>query len=135
MSVGWILLAFILLAALTLVSRARMYGRLFGDDHFIEIGRSLAAVRAAALETITDEEGALPRSREDPRAFVTSSGLVVVYTVWKREAEFVHHCSVGAARSATAHAVGETFVLFVAKVLGLPIETMLRPTIRRSPRR
>jgi hypothetical protein len=34
----------------------------------------------------------------------------------------VHHCSVGATRSVTAHAVGETFVLFAATVLGLPIE-------------
>lgn len=124
MNVVWLLLAFVLLFALFVVSRARVYGRLFGDEHFIELGRGLATVRAAAIERIIDEGSEKPPSRGDPRALLTSSGLLVVYTVSKRGAAFVHHCSVGATRSVTAHAVGETFVLFVAKVLRLPIEKM-----------
>jgi hypothetical protein len=124
MSIGWLFLALVILAVAKLLSRARMYARLFGDDHFIEIGRGLAGVRTAALEHIADEDDAEPPARDDPRALATSSGLVVVYTVRRRQAEFVHHCSVGAARSATAHTVGETFVLFTAKVLRLPTEKM-----------
>jgi len=124
MGIGWVFLAFVLLAAGVIVSRARVYGRLFGDDHFIELGRGLAGVKAAALDRIADGVDAEPPARGDPRALLTSSGLLVVYTITWHETEFVHHCSVGATRSVTAHAVGETFVLFAATVLGLPIGKM-----------
>jgi hypothetical protein len=56
--------------------------------------------------------------------FATSSGLVVVYTVAKREAEFVHHCSVSTRGGVTAHTVGSTFLLLVVRLLGLPAERM-----------
>jgi hypothetical protein len=124
MMTGWLFLSLVLLAAGVLVSRARMYGKLFGNDHFLELGRALARVRTAALERIADGDEEGPPARDDPRAFLTSCDLLVVYTVKRRENEFVHHCSVGATKSVTAHTVGETFVLYAARVLGLPIEKM-----------
>jgi hypothetical protein len=123
MNALWFFVALLVLAGMVLVSRASMYGRLFGDEHFVEIGRRVSGLKAAALARVIDSD-AEPDVQNDPRILKTPLGLAIVYTIKKRETEFVHHCSVGATRSATAHAVGETFLLFVAKVLGLPIEKM-----------
>jgi hypothetical protein len=109
----------VLLIALWLSSRARRYARLFADPHLLEIGRGLARVKAAALAHVIRDERDEPMARDDPRILATSAGLAIVYTVSERELGFVHHCSVSVIGGPTAHAVGGTFVLFVAKLLGL----------------
>jgi hypothetical protein len=121
----WFMLSLLALAVLAIVPRARMYGRLFGDQHFIEIARRLASIKTAALANVTSGDEAPRSPADDPRVLVTVERLVVVYTVKQRDAAFVHHCSVSVAGSATAHAVGSTFLVFVVKVLGLPIDKMI----------
>jgi hypothetical protein len=122
LSIVWLFVSLLVVFGLVVASRARMYGRLFGDEHWLEIGRGIAGTKAAALGRVIETDGDAPVSRGDPRIIATSSGLVIVYTVQKREADFVHHCSVGTRGGATAHAVGSTFVVLVAKLLGLPTE-------------
>lgn len=122
MSIVWLFVALLVVFGAVVASRARLYGRLFGDDHWIEIGRGIAGVKAAAFARVIDTDDDAPTSRDDPRILATSSGLVIVYTVQKRDADFVHHCSVGTKGGATAHAVGSTFLLLVVRLLGLPAE-------------
>src|SRR5262249_45910610 len=110
--------------ALVVVSRAKTYRRLFGDDHFLEIAKAAARLKAAGVEQLTQTDSDLPSSSDDPRILLTSAGLAIVYTVRQEEAAFRHHCSVGVQRGITANAVGGTFLMYVARLLGLPIERM-----------
>ncbi len=124
MSIVWLFVALLVVFGAVVVSRARMYGRLFGDEHWVEIGRGIGGLKAAAFERLIEVDGDAPTSADDPRILATSSSLVIVYTVSTRDADFVHHCSVGTRGGATAHAVGSTFLLFVVKALGLPAEKL-----------
>lgn len=124
MSIVWLFVALLVVFGLVVVSRARMYGRLFGDEHWIEIGRGIPAVKTAAFARVIETDADAPKPPDDPRILATSCGLVVIYTVLKRDADFVHHCSVGMRGGVTAHAVGETFLLLVVKTLGLPAKRM-----------
>jgi hypothetical protein len=107
-----------------IVFRGAAYRRLFADDHLLEVARGVTRIKAAALDKViaTDEDEV--RSPADPRVVVTSAGLALLYTVRRVEDRFVHHYSVSVAGGYTAHAVGETFVLFVARRLGVPSESL-----------
>jgi hypothetical protein len=120
---GWIVggLVVAVLAAF-LVSRARSYRRLFADEHFIAIGRAARTLKAAAVTHVIQADRDQPTSPNDPRILTTPAGLAIVYTVQKRESKFVHHCSVSVPGGYTAHAVGGTFLVFVMKLVGIPIE-------------
>ena len=126
---AWIVLALVVVVCLAYVlARWNAYRRLFSDDHFLEVARAAPGLRGAAVERAADfdraSSGILTQS--DPRVLSTSSDLAVVYTVREdREGgAFVHHGSVGVIGGPTAHALGSTFVLFVAQRMGLPLERM-----------
>lgn len=110
--VGWI------------VFRLCKYRRLYADEHYLEIAREVARLKVVALDRIVAPDEDEPPSPTDPRALVTGAGLALFYTVWRIEDRFVHHYSVSVAGDYTAHAVGETFTLFVAKLLGVPFEAL-----------
>jgi hypothetical protein len=56
----------------------------------------------------------------------TSAGLVFVYTVSIDPAgTYVHHASVSIPGRVTAHAVGETFILLWAKLLGVGYDRLV----------
>jgi hypothetical protein len=91
----------------------------------LEIARGLVGVKAAALARPIRSESDEPAGPGDPRILATRAGLVIVYTVTENGLSengpsFVHHCSVSVVGGPTAHAVGGTFLLLVAKLLGLP---------------
>jgi hypothetical protein len=110
--IGWIL------------SRGGLYRRLFADAHFVEVARGVDRLKDAALERVIVSDEDEVASPADRRTLVTSAGLALLYTVRAVEGRFVHHYSVSVAGRYTAHAVGETFTLFVAKLLGLPFEAL-----------
>lgn len=121
--IGWVIVGFGVVSAVAFVrSRTRRYRRLFADEHFFEIAHACPRLKAAALERPIIDEQDMPRTPDDPRALVTRAGLAIVYTVRPQESELVHHCSVSVPGGYTAHAVGATFVVFLAKLIGLPIE-------------
>jgi hypothetical protein len=104
--------------------RGAKYRRIFADRHFVEVAQGVARIRSAALSRVIVSDDDVVRSPNDPRALVTSAGLALLYTIRRAENQFVHHYSVSLAGGYTAHAVGETFVLFVAKLFGVPFETL-----------
>jgi hypothetical protein len=112
-------------------SRTRMYGRLFSDRHYLEFAGAAVALKQAALDRpiVTDSDGI--ESRSDPRCLSTSAGLAIVYTVSPVDSGLLHQCSVSVAGDLTARAVGESFVLLMAKLIGLPLDK-LRVQISRS---
>lgn len=119
MSAGvWLVLLGVVIVAFVAM-RLRRYARFFSDEHWLEVARGLGPVKQAALERVIRDGEGEPRVQEnDPRAFVSSAGLAIVYTVSEGAGGYVHHWSVGAVSGPTAHALGGAFVLFVAKLLG-----------------
>lgn len=120
---GWIVLGLVTAAVVAfLLLRAGSYRRLFADEHFIAIGHGAKGLKAAAVARVIRTDDDLPASTSDPRILTTPAGLAIVYTVQEKGSRFLHHCSVSVAEGYTAHAVGGTFVVFVMKLVGLPIE-------------
>jgi hypothetical protein len=119
---GWICGGLIVAALLAwVVFRVVFYRKVFAAEHFVEVARGVLALKQAALASLIVSDEQEPRSPEDPRVLRTSAGLVILYTISAREpGRFVHHVSVSIAGGHTAHAVGQTFILFVTHLLGLP---------------
>ena len=109
---------------LWIVSRIRAYRRFFADTHFLEVSQGVPRLKAAALDRIIAPNEDQAPSPSDPRALVTSAGLAFFYTIHRVENRFVHHYSVSEAGRITAAALGETYTLFVAKLLGVPFGTL-----------
>jgi hypothetical protein len=118
-----IIVVLCLLVSLAL-SRASTYRRLFADEHFLEVARAAHRMKLAALANVMLSDDELPKPPDDPRIFVSTEGLVIVYTVRRQKQQFVHHCSVSIAGGYTAHAVGGSFIAFMTKLVGLPWDKM-----------
>jgi hypothetical protein len=117
---GWILGAIALLLLWVLIARVRTYGRLLADAHFLAIGRGAPALKQAALLRIMATHENAVGDPSDPRILKSAAGLVIVYTVSKREAEFVHHCSASVPGDQVAHGALDFLLSYVLLVLGLP---------------
>jgi hypothetical protein len=118
---AWAVIGFALAAIVWwILSRSRAYSRFFSDAHFLEVARGIPRIKAAALDRILapNEDAAL--SPDDSRALVTSAGLAFFYTIQYIGDRFIHHYSVSEAGRITTAALGETYTLFVAKLLGVP---------------
>jgi hypothetical protein len=105
------------------VSRLSVYRRLFAVAHMSEFGQGLAALKQAAMRAAGD--GGDVSSPDDARILRTSAGLALLYTISiKAPGTYVHHASVSIPGRVTAHAVGETFILLWAKLLGVKYERL-----------
>lgn len=105
------------LAVLWLVlRRVWFYRAMFSQRHLGEVAAALAKLRHAALEGSTN----LDPQVDDPRALLTSAGLVILYTIRKQPgAQALHHVSVSLGGGYTPDAVGSYFLIFVLKGLGV----------------
>lgn len=112
----WFLLVLGVLVGWWLIGRVRLYGRLFAPAHYRELNERLVSARAAALARVDDELNDI--TPEDPRAILTSAGLVVFVTIRRDGDVYVHHISLSLAGRPTTHALGRTFTVFVAERLG-----------------
>ena len=117
----WLLGGVGLLLLWLVVSRIRTYGRLLSDTHFRSIADRVPDLRRGALAQMIGESDAI-REPNDPRVLRTEAGLAVVYTVRPQEAEFIHHCSVSFPGQQVAQGSLELFLLFVVRLLGLPLQ-------------
>src|SRR5262249_54228871 len=103
----------------------RLSRRVFADEHFQEVAAKLPALKRAALEQPVLTEADLPRPPNDPRALLTDVGLAVVYTISPEGDAYSHHLSVSLpARGYTAHAVGDMFMWFLARLLGIEMNRL-----------
>src|SRR5688572_9042641 len=95
---GWICATLAVVALVAwVVSRSRFYGRVFAADHILDFVRGVAKAKAAALARVVHSEEDHVRSPEDPRVFVSSAGLALIYTVGTVEGRFIHHYSISVA--------------------------------------
>ncbi len=106
-----------ILVVLLLRAAGAAYRALFAPAHMVEFARLLGRLRAAALQRIETEPS--PIAADDPRAGATAAGLVLVYTIHRQDNQFVHHYSLSMAGRRTHHGVGGTFVMYVARLLGV----------------
>jgi hypothetical protein len=118
---GWLLGGIGLLLLWAVVSRVRTYGRLLSDAHFQWLAIRVPDLKSAALARLIAAEADAIADLSDPRVLSTKPGLVVVYTVRQREAEFIHHCSVSFPGQHVAQGSVELFLHFVVRLLGLPL--------------
>jgi len=103
-----------------IVRRLFWYRRLFAVPHLMEVGQGLAAVKRAATRDMIASEANGVDSPDDTRILRTSAGFVLLYTISKgAPGTYVHHASVSIPGHPTAHAVGDTFILLWAKLLGI----------------
>lgn len=114
--------AVVVLIALWFLTRGGKYKKVFADEHFLEVAGRVPALKEAALaqaERPADVSSPLPV--DDPRRVVTSAGLVVLYTIAPEGAGFEHHVSVSLDGAYTAHAVGDMFVWWILRLLGVDV--------------
>jgi hypothetical protein len=116
----WVLAGLALGAAWLVVSRVLRYEKLFGIRHLMQFAQALPALKQAAMrQVMTGGDGVAP-SPGDDRILQTSAGLAFVYTVSiDPDGRFVHHASASLPGRVTAHAIGETFILLWARLLGV----------------
>jgi hypothetical protein len=108
-----------------IMSRVSSYRTLFGIPHLMEVGQGIAALKQAAIQDLIPSDGGGIRPPDDARILRTSAGLLLVYTVNVGTAGmYVHHASVSIPGQVTTHAVGETFLLLWAKLLGVEYERL-----------
>jgi hypothetical protein len=116
----WLLACLAIVAVWWILSRVFSYSRLFAVPHLMQFGEALPALKQAAMRDPMAGDGCIAPSPDDARIMRTSVGLVLVYTVSIDAAgRYVHHASVSIPGRVTAHAVGETFLLLWARLLGI----------------
>lgn len=116
-AVGVVLFLGMMVVVLMMIVKGPGYRRIFAARHFVEFGGLVAAAGKAGC-TLMNEPPIEP-ANEDGRLVVSSAGLVFVYSVDEEAGEYVHRLSVSIAGKYTPHALGGTFTVFAAQVLGL----------------
>ncbi|MCL2777978.1 MAG: hypothetical protein FWD73_08235 [Polyangiaceae bacterium] len=114
----WFLSAVLSLLAWRVVSRWIVYRRVFSDPHLMELASAAPRLRTAALDLLDYP----PYGPNDPRAFLTSAGIGVLYTITKENDCFVHHCSVSLSGGVTPGAVGRRFIAACVRLFDLPAD-------------
>jgi hypothetical protein len=123
----WVLLAGLALGAgWLIVPRVLLYQKLFGVPHLMEFAHGLPALKQAAMRQVTTGGELAAPSPSDGRILQTSAGLVFVHTVSIHpDGGYAHHASVSLPGRVTAHAVGETFILLWARLLGVDVRRLV----------
>ena len=105
---------------LYVVSRSRHYGKLYSPAHVAEFCQGIGRLKPVVLERIESEDSlrGTPLTPEDPRILRTSGGLLLVYTISADGGVYRHHFSIQDLQGYTAGAVGQTFLVLTAMVLG-----------------
>jgi hypothetical protein len=115
----------LILAALWLVDSHRAYQEIFADEHFREVTARLPALKRAALERVILSASDAVCTPEDPRGMLTSAGLSVLYLIGREGCWFHHDLSLSwVRRPYTPHAIGNMFLCFLARLLGIGMERL-----------
>lgn len=104
-------------------TKAKLYNSLFADEHFVEFGRGVVKAVAASIDLLDRDTGDSP-SPDDPRNILTDAGMLFYYTIAEEGGVFEHHYSISIAGRYTPHAVGGTFAVFAAHLLGVSPEQL-----------
>ncbi len=113
------------LASLWLLRGFAAYNRVFSDEHFQEVSARLPALKRAALERVIVPGSDAVCMSEDPRGLLTSAGLTVLYLVGREGDWFHHDLSINSPSCGyTTHAVGEMFIYFLVRLLGVEMDRL-----------
>lgn len=99
-----------------------------GDpQHYIEFAKSLSAAVSAARELVAETDiPELPDHDDDPRAFMTSAGVLFLYTLtWEEEEkEYWHLFCVSRIDTPLKQAIAENFIIYTARLLSINIRRL-----------
>jgi hypothetical protein len=119
------IIVLLILTALWLLDSHRAYAKVFADEHFREVAARLPALKRAALERVVLSASDAVCTSDDPRGMLTSAGLAVLYLIGREGCWFHHDLSVSwSIRAYTPHAVGNLFICFLARLLGIGMERL-----------
>ena len=124
----WLIVAVVvvvLVVGLLLLSGGAVYKAIFSPEHYVEFAQRLAKSKQAACNMIGNlEETESPL--DDPRMFLTSAGMAVMYSVDSAEGDagYVHHLSLSIAGRRTPAAVGRSYLLYISRLLGIEPDRM-----------
>ena len=108
---------------LWLFVRSSKYKAIFADEHFLEIAAELPPIKQHAYAMADDApDRSKPPTDDDPRMFVSSQGLIVMYTIGLEEGEYEQHVSVSLDTGYTAGAVGEMFTHWLLYLLSVDLD-------------
>ena len=104
-------------------SRSSKYKAIYADEHFLEVAAELPAIKQHAYAMADDApDYSTPPTDDDPRMFVSSQGLIVMYTIGLEEGRYEQHVSVSLDTGVTVSAVGEMFTLWLLYLLGVDLD-------------
>jgi len=120
----WIIVGAVVLFLIILwvVSKDRRYKKIFEPEHYVEFAESLAAVTSAACDKIGEPPTNPPT--DDSRFFLTAARIVFLYTITEENGQYEHYFSISIAGRYTPHAVGRTFAIYVARLLGIDLDQL-----------
>lgn len=104
---------------LYVLGRSPHYTKMFSDEHVVEFAEAVARLKSVALERIEEFDKPRLPDPNDPRRFRTSGGIFLLYTITREGGNYLHHYSLRDDQGYTAQAVGRTFAILAAMVLGV----------------
>ncbi len=93
--------------------------KLFGDKHLLETAIGVAGLRRTAMDRIDDVSKARGMRLDDPRHFVSTKKVVLVYRIVRDGDKFIHRCSVSLAGGDTPRQVGTGFMALFVHLYGI----------------
>jgi hypothetical protein len=116
------------------------YSSLYSVEHFEEVNKALVGMKLTAMERLV-KEGESFDGLDDPRSYVTSLGMVLLYTVQEhassvaqRGTHFLHTLSVRYQnkQEVTLLSIGQPYILLLIWLLGIPFERVRFFTIKQN---
>ena len=116
------LLGALILMVVVMLVKGPLFRRVLSEAHFVECARGAwNAARRACRKREDPGSAGEENTGGDEEEFTSSEGVVLHYSIRKGEGDeagqFVHHYSVRMNRGYTPHAIGGTFVAWVALIL------------------
>ena len=128
-----IIILVLLAAFLFSVAIPGKYGKMFADDHLLEVWTRMGQAKRAALDAVnqgasSDSQIASP---ETPQHFTTSAGVTFVYTIDQRQGGYYHHHISMSHRRLMAMAAATYFTALLGEIFTIDVGRAMLQTSRR----
>ena len=126
---------FVLLILIMLLAVSRKYGAFYKAKHMVELAEGLAKIRGDALSHIGQEIDLAKVSPDDlpPCATITSTEIVLFYSIDREDAQYLHHISMSHRGSWFAPSAARIFLAYFHGLLQLE-STPLGTTVSEGGR-
>ncbi len=128
MTIAGVVVPLLVLAGLACwwLLHGRLTRKLLAEKHLREVAEALEPVKQAACRLLLATPADFAPLPRDPRLLASSAGLLVFYTVSRDNSCYCHHLSLSVVGGHTPPRAGETLILFLAGLLGVPRDRLQR---------